>query len=145
MTLKYLVTGATGGLGSSVLSHLAASVPSSEYAAASSRETNRKQFEDQGIAFRVVDYDDSKGMEAAFEGVENLFFVSSPTFDVPKREKQHQNFIDAAKKQNVKHVCESIGFTLYRITADSLRCGTLRLRLAAWAQIPKQTSSKLIY
>lgn len=111
MTLKYLVTGATGGLGSSVLSHLAANVPSSEYAAASSRETSRKQFEDRGIAFRTVDYDDPKSMEAAFEGVENLFFVSSPTFDVPKREKQHQNFIDAAKKQNVKHVCESIGLS----------------------------------
>ena len=34
MVLKYLITGATGGLGAQVLKHLTAQVPSSEYAAA---------------------------------------------------------------------------------------------------------------
>jgi uncharacterized protein YbjT (DUF2867 family) len=38
MTLKYLITGATRGLGSRVLAHLVANVPSSEYATASSLE-----------------------------------------------------------------------------------------------------------
>ncbi|KAJ5677811.1 uncharacterized protein N7477_003444 [Penicillium maclennaniae] len=103
MTLKYLITGATGGLGSQVLSYLVANVPASEYAAASSNEANRKRFEDQGIAFRVVNYDDPQTMETAFENVENLFFVSTNTFDVEKRRGQHQNFVDAAKKMNVKH------------------------------------------
>ena len=104
MTLKYLVTGASGGLGSQVLSYLVANVPASEYAAASSNEANRKRFEDQGIAFRLADYSDPASLEAAFEDVENLLFVSTNTFDVAKREKQHQNFVDAAKKMNVKHV-----------------------------------------
>ncbi|GLI74366.1 hypothetical protein PoHVEF18_002603 [Penicillium ochrochloron] len=104
MTLKYLITGATGGLGSQVLSYLIANVPASEYAAASSSEANRKRFEDQGIAFRVVNYEDPKGLETAFEDVENLLFVSTNTFDVAKRERQHRNFVDAAKKMNVKHV-----------------------------------------
>lgn len=111
MTLKYLITGATGGLGSAVLSYLVANVPASEYAAASSNKANRKRFEDQGIAFRVVNYDDLQSMETAFEDVENLFFVSTNTFDVEKRRRQHQSFVDAAKKMNVKHVClrQSIG------------------------------------
>lgn len=104
MSLKYLVTGATGGLGSEVLSHLAANLPASEYAAASSNAGNRQKFEDRGIAFRVANYDDPQTLETAFENVENVLFVSSNTFDVAKREKQHQNFIDAAKKMNVKHV-----------------------------------------
>jgi uncharacterized protein YbjT (DUF2867 family) len=108
MTLKYLITGATGGLGSQVLSYLIANVPASQYAAASSSEANRKRFEDQGIAFRVVNYDDPQILEAAFQDVENLLFVSTNTFDVAKREKQHQNFVDAAKKMNVKHVCLQI-------------------------------------
>ncbi|KAJ5140187.1 hypothetical protein N7448_003595 [Penicillium atrosanguineum] len=103
MTLKYLITGATGGLGSQVLSYLVANVPASEYAAASSNEANRKRFEDQGIAFRVVNYDDPQTMETAFEDVENLLFVSTSTFDVEKRRQQHQSFVDAAKKMNVKH------------------------------------------
>ena len=105
MTLKYLITGATGGLGSHVLSHLVANVPASEYAAASSSEANRKKFEDRGIAFRVVNYDDPQSLVSAFHDVENLLFVSTNTFDVEKRRKQHQNFVDAAKAANVGHVC----------------------------------------
>lgn len=104
MTLKYLVTGATGGLGAGVLSYLAATLPSGEYAAASSREENRKQFEDRGIAFRVVNYEDPLSMESSFQDVENLLFVSTNTFDVEKRRKQHQSVVDAANKMNVKHV-----------------------------------------
>lgn len=103
MTLKYLITGATGGLGAGVLSYLVANVPPSEYAAASSKEENRKQFEDRGIAFRIASYDDPQTLETAFEDVENLFFVSTNTFDIEKRRKQHQNFVEAAKKMNVKH------------------------------------------
>jgi uncharacterized protein YbjT (DUF2867 family) len=111
MTLKYLITGATGGLGAQVLSYLVATVPASEYAAASSNGANRKRFEDQGIAFRVVNYDDPQSMEAAFEDVENLFFVSTNSFDVEKRRKQHQSFVDAAKKMNIEHVCPERSIT----------------------------------
>lgn len=102
--LKYLITGATGGLGKQILSYLVDNVPAGEYAAASSNEANRQRFEDQGIAFRVVNYDDPHTLQKAFEGVENLLFVSTNTFDNEKRRKQHQNFVDAAKKMNVKHV-----------------------------------------
>ncbi|KAJ9488287.1 hypothetical protein VN97_g5024 [Penicillium thymicola] len=111
MTLKYLITGATGGLGAGVLSYLAANVPASEYAAASSREENRKQFEDRGIAFRVASYDNPETLETAFEDVENLFFVSTNTFDIEKRRKQHENFVIAAKKMNVKHASHQIPHT----------------------------------
>ncbi|KUM66783.1 hypothetical protein ACN42_g252 [Penicillium freii] len=118
MTLKYLITGATGGLGAGVLSYLAANVPASEYAAASSKEENRKQFEDRGIAFRVASYDNPETLETAFEDVENLFFVSTNTFDIEKRRKQHENFVNAAKKMNVKHIWyTSLAFGGY--TSDS--------------------------
>jgi uncharacterized protein YbjT (DUF2867 family) len=133
MTLKYLITGATGGLGSQVLSYLIANVPSSEYAAASSSEANRKRFEDQGIAFRVVNYEDPKGLETAFEDVENLLFVSTNTFDVAKRERQHRNFVDAAKKMNVKHVCLTIAspalLKIFHLIRND-RCGIRRSPLA---------------
>ncbi|KAJ5325700.1 uncharacterized protein N7506_008802 [Penicillium brevicompactum] len=109
MTLKYLVTGATGGLGAGVLSYLAATLPSGEYAAASSREENRKQFEDRGIAFRVVNYEDPLSMESSFQDVENLLFVSTNTFDVEKRRKQHQSVVDAANKMNVWYTSLAFG------------------------------------
>ncbi|KAK9856715.1 hypothetical protein MYU51_000581 [Penicillium brevicompactum] len=109
MTLKYLVTGATGGLGAGVLSYLAATLQSGEYAAASSREENRKQFEDRGIAFRVVNYEDPLSMESSFQDVENLLFVSTNTFDVEKRRKQHQSVVDAANKMNVWYTSLAFG------------------------------------
>jgi uncharacterized protein YbjT (DUF2867 family) len=114
MTLKYLITGATGGLGAGVLSYLVANLPASDYTAASSREESRKQFEDRGIAFRLASYDDPQTLEAAFEDVENLFFVSTNTFDVEKRRRQHQNFVNAAKKMNVKHVSRQISHAITR-------------------------------
>lgn len=104
MTLKYLIPGATGGLGAGVLAYMKANLSASEFAAASSQESNRKQFEDQGVAFRVVNYDDPATLEAALQDVENLLFVSTNVFDVERRAKQHQNFVDAAKKMGVKHV-----------------------------------------
>lgn len=104
MPLKYLITGATGGLGAQVLSYMVANLPRSEYAAASSQESNRSRFEDQGISFRIVNYDDPTTLERAFEDVENLLFVSTNTFDIQKRERQHRNFVDAAKGMGVEHV-----------------------------------------
>lgn len=110
MPLKYLITGATGGLGEKVLAYFVANRPASEFAAASSRESNRKQFEDRGIAFRHANYDDPVCLESAFQDVENLLFVSTNVFDNEKRQKQHENFINAAKKVGVKHVCNSFPF-----------------------------------
>ncbi|KAA8650292.1 hypothetical protein EYZ11_001330 [Aspergillus tanneri] len=104
MALKYLITGATGGLGEQTLAYFVANCPATEYAAASSRESNRKQFEDRGIAFRHANYDDPETLEAAFQDVENLLFVSTNVFDNVKRKRQHENFVAAAKKAGVKHV-----------------------------------------
>lgn len=104
MTLKYLISGATGGLGSRVLAHIAAHVPSSEYAAASSRESQRRLFEERGIAFRHADFNEPLTLDAAFQDVENLFFVSMENFDNDWRVRQHKNVIDAAKRTGVKHV-----------------------------------------
>ncbi|KAJ5424270.1 hypothetical protein N7491_009486 [Penicillium cf. griseofulvum] len=122
MTLKYLITGATGGLGAGVLSYLVANLPASEYAAASSKEENRKQFEDRGIAFRVASYDDPQTLETAFEDVENIFFVSTSTFDIEKRRKQHENFIIAAKKMNLWYTSLAFGGYNSDSKADVQQC-----------------------
>jgi uncharacterized protein YbjT (DUF2867 family) len=105
MTLKYLVTGATGGLGSQVLAHLqAAGLAASEYAAASSSEKNRAQFEERGVAFRVANFNEPATLDAAFAGVENLLFVSTNVWDTESRTRQHRNVVDAASRADVKHV-----------------------------------------
>lgn len=106
---KFLVTGATSGLGGAVLATLYASVSDpSLIAAASSRAgdelKNKLQHDSPGIQFRRVDYDDPAVLDEAFSGVERLFFVSSPSFDSDRRERQHQNVVAAAKKCGVGHV-----------------------------------------
>ncbi|KAL4978701.1 hypothetical protein BDW66DRAFT_129411 [Aspergillus desertorum] len=104
MTLKYLITGATGGLGKQVLRYFVDHVPASEYAAASSRASNRAHFENRGIAFRHVNYDDPESLDSGLHDVENLLFVSTNVFDNERRDKQHRRLIDAAKRAGVKHV-----------------------------------------
>lgn len=101
MPPKYLITGATGGLGKQVLHHFIETVPRSEFAATSSKPSNRSMFEDHGIAFRHVNYNDPESLATGLRGIENLLFVSSVG---NSRITQHRRLIDAAKEAGVKHV-----------------------------------------
>ncbi|RAK79161.1 putative NmrA-like family protein [Aspergillus fijiensis CBS 313.89] len=102
--VQYLLTGVTGGLGAHVLEYFLAHVEPSTYAVASSNPAKADEFTRQGLAFRVVNYDDPSTLDAAFQEVENLFFVSSNTFDNERRRRQHQDVVDAAKRAGVKHI-----------------------------------------
>ncbi|KAL4971012.1 putative NmrA-like family protein [Aspergillus stella-maris] len=104
MTLKYLIAGATGGLGQEVLNYFVANVPSTKFAAASSSPANRVRFEQRGIAFRHVNYDDEGSLDSGLKDVENLLFVSTNSFDNEERDRQHRRLISAAKRAGVKHV-----------------------------------------
>ncbi|KAG7293929.1 hypothetical protein NEMBOFW57_003990 [Staphylotrichum longicolle] len=75
MALKYLITGATGNLGGQVLRYFTENVRLSEFAAASSKASNRSVFEDRGIAFRHVDFNDVESLETGLRDVENLLFM----------------------------------------------------------------------
>ncbi|RAH76731.1 NAD(P)-binding protein [Aspergillus japonicus CBS 114.51] len=102
--VQYLLTGVTGGLGAHVLEYFLAHVDPSTYAVASSNPAKAAEFTAQGLAFRTVNYDDPRTLATAFEEVENLFFVSSNTFDNERRRRQHQDVVDAAKRAGVKHI-----------------------------------------
>lgn len=108
MTLRYLVTGSTGGVGGGVIEYFERHLQRSEFAASSSREENRPHFDAKGISFRHADYSDIGSLVGAFEGVENLLFVSSNTFNNELRSRQHKNVVDAAKKVGVGHVSNTL-------------------------------------
>ena len=108
MTLKYLITGATGGLGGGVLQHISKHAPKSDYAASSSRREAGEQFESSGIQFHHADYQDRASLEKAFVGVEKLLFVSANTHNNEARNQQHRNVIEAAKLAGVGHVCRCL-------------------------------------
>ena len=121
MTLKFLITGATGGLGGGVLQQISKHVPKSDYAASSSRPEVAEQFESSGIQFRHADYEDRVSLEKAFAGVEKLLFVSANTYDTEARNQQHRNVIEAAKSVRVGHVCELLkGLLEAKLTVGDL-------------------------
>nr|POE65686.1 quinone oxidoreductase 2 [Quercus suber] len=102
-----LLTGATGGLGAEILKHLLSTsspLPPSAIIATSRSAANAARFEDQGVQFRVADYDDRATLKAAFAGVHDVLFVSSPTRDTARRNVEHRNVVEAAKLARVGRV-----------------------------------------
>ncbi|WP_028374887.1 SDR family oxidoreductase [Leeuwenhoekiella sp. MAR_2009_132] len=100
----YLITGATGSLGSSVVKHLLTTVDTSEIAVLV-RDTESKQakeYKANGFDLRVADYDNLETLTEAFKEIKYLYFVSGS--DINSRLKQHKNVIDAAVNAKVSHV-----------------------------------------
>ncbi|KAF2088044.1 NAD(P)-binding protein [Saccharata proteae CBS 121410] len=104
MAVKYLITGATGGLGQSILDTLLASIPASQIAASSTRPSAAAAFEKRGVQFRLIDFESPDTLNKAFADVENLFFVSTSEIDNKIRCQQHRNVVAAAKTSGIKHV-----------------------------------------
>lgn len=106
MSTPFLLTGVTGGLGAKVLNDLLDkhSVPPSSIIATSRSESNKARFESQGLTFRVADYNRPETLESAFQGVGDLLFMSSSERDNAKRNREHGNVIEAAKKAKVGRI-----------------------------------------
>ena len=106
MSRPFLFTGVTGGLGAKILNDLlyTHSVTPRSIIATSRSDSNRSRFESQGLIFRVADYKRPETLETAFKDVENLLFMSSSERDNAKRNLEHGNVIEAARKAKVKKV-----------------------------------------
>ena len=97
-----LVTGATGHLGKETLDFLLAKTNASQIAAFVRSSEKAQLLKEKGIEIRIGDYDNYPSLVQAFAGIEKLFFVSGN--DIPKRDQQHVNVINAAKEAGVKHI-----------------------------------------
>jgi NAD(P)H dehydrogenase (quinone) len=99
---KYLITGATGDLGRTVVDTLLQTVPADQVAVLVRDPAKAADLQAQGVAIRQGDYDNYASLVQAFAGIEKLFFVSGN--DVANRVPQHINVVRAAKEAGVKHV-----------------------------------------
>lgn len=98
-----LVTGATGAFGSAAISHLLnKGVSSKEISALVRDEAKAQDLLSKGIQLKIGDYDNYSSLVKAFDGVDQLLFVSGS--DVEKRGAQHENVVNAAKESGVKHI-----------------------------------------
>lgn len=98
-----LVTGASGNYGKATIDFLLKKGISANGISALVRDEGKvKDLNEKGINLRIGDYDNYEGLVEAFKGVEKLLLVSSS--DILKREKQHENAVNAAIEAGVKHI-----------------------------------------
>ena len=97
-----LVTGATGHLGSQVIEILLEKQDPASIAALVRDDNKAGELLAKGVDVRVGNYDDKNSLIQAFEGIEKLLLISGN--DVERRQQQHFNAINAAKKAGVQHV-----------------------------------------
>ncbi|WP_430474903.1 SDR family oxidoreductase [Thalassospira lucentensis] len=101
--MKTLITGATGQLGTLVVTHLLNHLPASDIAVSVRTPGKATDLAAKGIDVRHGDFDDLPLMTAAFKDVETALIISAEA-DNATRIAQHRTAIDAAKAAGVKHL-----------------------------------------
>ena len=99
-----LVTAATGQYGRLVVDALLERVAPHDLAVAVRHPEKARAWRERGVSVRQADYDDLSSLHAAFEGADDLLFVSSPEFDTPTRMAQHERVIEGARRGKVRHL-----------------------------------------
>lgn len=103
----FLVTGASGKFGQSVLRHLldTLKIAPGRIAAASRKPDALSQWAARGIATRALDFDDAASMATAFAGTGRVLIISTNALDAEgTRLRQHSAAIAAAAKAGVNHI-----------------------------------------
>lgn len=101
--MKYLVTGATGKLGTKVVDTLLKSIPASELAVSVRNPEKAEALRARGVEVRQGDFDKPETLDNAFAGVERILIISADG-DNETRIRQHSNAVDAAKRAGVKFI-----------------------------------------
>lgn len=132
-----LITAATGQYGRLVVEALLQKVAPNNVAVAVRHPEKSRDWRTRGVSVRQADYDDLSSLHAAFEGVDDLLFISSPEFDTPARMAQHERVIEGARRAKVKHVAYTSflgaqneqpgGFNAHYLTERALEKSGLRV------------------
>ncbi len=99
-----LVAAATGQYGRLVVEALLQKVAPKNLAVAVRHPEKAREWRLRGVSVRQADYDELSSLHAAFEGVDDLLFISSPEFETATRMAQHERVIEGAKRAKVRHV-----------------------------------------
>jgi NAD(P)H dehydrogenase (quinone) len=98
-----LITGSTGGFGTSTINFLIDNgFPPADIAALARNEGKTAKLREFGVEVRPGDYDDYPSLVKAFTGIEKLLFISGS--EIGKRDKQHENIVKAARQASVQHI-----------------------------------------
>ena len=100
---KIVVTGATGGLGSQVTDQLLRLAPASDIGVSVRDPEKARGLVARGVRVRRGDFDQPNSLDAAFEGAERVFVIST-LGDNEARFIQQRNAIDAARRCGASHI-----------------------------------------
>jgi len=100
---KIVVTGATGGLGSQVADQLLRLAPASDIGISVRDPERARGLAARGVRVRHGDFDQPNSLDAAFEGAERVFVIST-LGDNDARFIQQRNAIDAARRCGARHI-----------------------------------------
>ena len=116
----YVLTGATGGLGSQVLHHLLKLVHVHQIVVSlhNTSSTTADHISSLGVIVRRGDCNDPESLKSAFAGGTKLLIVSFPSIDDLERYYHHKTAIDIAMEVGIKHICyTSVAFSSDSVTA----------------------------
>ncbi|WP_406736187.1 SDR family oxidoreductase [Thioclava sp. GXIMD4215] len=100
--MRYMITGASGQLGTHVLAALSARIPKADITALVRREDAASALAAQGYHTAIASYDDVDALTKAFDGIDRLLLISGS--EVGQRARQHGNVVAAAKAAGVGFV-----------------------------------------
>jgi len=131
------ITAATGQYGRLVVEALLQNVAPKDVAVMVRHPEKTRDWRTRGVSVRQSDYDDLSSLHAAFEGVDDLLFISSPEFEMATRMAQHERVIEGAKRAKVTHVAYTSflgaqneqpgGFNAHYLTERALEKSGLRI------------------
>lgn len=99
---KILVTGATGHLGKAVVAALLKDTDAANITVLVRDLSKAADLQAAGATVLLGDYNDYTSLEAAFKGIDKLYFVSGN--DLASRIPQHENVVKAAVAAKVGHI-----------------------------------------
>jgi len=107
--MKYIITGATGHLGSHIFNELIKLVSSKDVTAGVHTVAKAKHISDTGAQVVAIDFLQENTLIDAFQDKDVLIYVPSKSHDSFSRVTELENVVQAAKKANVGHIL-AMGF-----------------------------------
>jgi uncharacterized protein YbjT (DUF2867 family) len=101
---EIVITGATGGLGSDVVSQLQRFAPPAELGVSVRAPGKAVALSSAGIRVRHGDFNEPASLDRAFEGARRLLLISTRTPANSARFREQSNAIDAAVRCGVEHI-----------------------------------------
>lgn len=88
---------ASGGLGTSIINHLAHLATPSELILVSRKPERLTEFAHSGATIRQADYDDPPTLDHAFDGVDVLMLISYASIEIEHRFEVGRDFLSVSK------------------------------------------------